>query len=146
MPARKTRAPRSPLSHPRPRPSSPRGGSRRVPRRRRSGWLASPSWTLSLSRRLESGNDLAAERLGAPAPDAVNPRELGLIAGARQGDRRDQAVRQEQAGLDAEAWRRLAAPLPEPLDAPLDGGRDPGPRAVLDPRQIVVGPRQRAGD
>src|SRR5438445_670248 len=128
-PARNTRAPRSPPSHPGRRPSSPRGGSRRAPRRRRSGWLASPSSISSLSRRPESGNHLAAERLGAPAPDAVNPRELGPIAGARQGDHRDQAVRQEQAGLDADAWRRLAAPLPEPLDAALDGGRDPGARA-----------------
>src|SRR5439155_290815 len=133
-------------SHPGPRPSSPRGGSRRVPRRRRSGWLASPSSTSSLSRQPESGNHLATERLGAPAPDAVNPRKLGPVARARQGDHRDQAVRQKQAGLDADAWRRLAAPLPEPLDAALDGGRDPGARAVLDPRQLVIAERQPASD
>src|SRR5436309_2011307 len=95
---------------------------------------------------MPSGNHLATERLGAPAPDAVNPRKLGPVARARQGDHRDQAVRQKQAGLDADAWRRLAAPLPEPLDAALDGGRDPGARAVLDPRQLVLAERQPASD
>src|SRR2546427_4699066 len=77
---------------------------------------------------------------------AVHADEVADVARAREGDRRDQPVRQEQSGLEAEARRRLAAPLLEPLEATLHGGRDPGSRAGLDPRQLIVGPRQRTGD
>src|SRR5439155_476684 len=122
-PAHSTRAPRGPPWRPGPPRSSPRGGSRRGPRRRRSGWLASRSPTSSLSRRPERRNDLAAERLGAPASHAVHADEVADVARAREGDRRDQPVRQEQSGLEAEARRRLAAPLLEPLEATLQGGQ-----------------------
>src|SRR3989449_6377038 len=51
-----------------------------------------PYTTLFRSRR----NDLAAERLGAPASHAVHADEVADVARAREGDRRDQPVRQEQ--------------------------------------------------
>src|SRR5262245_37791638 len=102
-------------------------------------WARQSIRAISLSRAAEGRNDFGAERLGSPAPHALDGGEL--LDGARRGlgNLADDAVRQQHTGLEPEALRGTRTPLTQHVDAPTHRAGNARARPIWPLGQLTSG-------